>query len=365
MRILHYSPTPPDSMITAYVSALCGGMGPEAVNDTASRPAEAVGLLASRRYDIAHLHGCWHNSMAKVARQALRTGARLVYSPHGELEPWVREANFWREKLPKQLLYQKRIVSRSYAVIIQGKMEEECMRKLGWNSRTFIIRNSLITQSITAAEMARQTLTVYRLVLDSNPLERMTAPTRDSLRQLIKAGITGDERWVREQCLTIDDDEQWRMLLCYAHQEHLTELVRRGADILSMQCPDLDASRIDYILPDGYKAPQSIAGAIGSSFATENDRLLATFRHLRRLVITRQIAISHLAELDRELRSHDCEEDRLNETLKERRLYTLAARLMHIMSDLTGLDEGYMPMPPLDGRATRIINRQIANHLHI
>ena len=366
MRILHYHTSTADAMIADYVSTLCANMASLCQTDTATDAVTARQKLHSQHFDILHMHSCWDNDSARVASSALKAGVRLVITPHGQLEPWVQHNNYWREKLPKRLLYQRRIIRRAYAVIIQGRMEEECMRQLGWNSRMVVVRNSLVTSSITPAEMSRQTRLVYQRVMDSDTLQLMTDSTKSTLRQLLKIGVTGDERWLcGDPCIRITDDSQWRYLFCYARQEQVMDVVKRGIHVLNLSSPDIDVSNAPCFMPDGYEPSKTIESVIGNSFASENDRLLATFRHLYRLVIRHQLTLAHLVELDRELRYHDADEMRLNETLQERHLYKLTARVMQLMADLTGFDEGYMPMPPLDDRITRKIRKQIDNHLTI
>ena len=153
----------------------------------ATEAEQAKTLLQGGSYDILHLHGCWRNSSRSIVNIAMRLGCRLVVTPHGGLEPWVQEEKRWKEKLPKRILYQRDIIRRAYAVIIQGKMEDECMKRLGWNPRTVIIRNAVITQSTTPKEMAAQTLAVYRKVMDSNQLELMDDDMRDMLLDIIMA----------------------------------------------------------------------------------------------------------------------------------------------------------------------------------
>lgn len=365
MRILHYSPLQ-DSMIDQYVSMLCDGMGLECNNEIVKDAEEAHHRLDTICYDILHIHGCWHNSFYRIVRLALKKNTRLVYSPHGQLEPWVVADRYWKEKLPKRLLYQQRIVSQAYAVVVEGKMEEECMGKLGWNKRVIIAKNPLITQSITPKELSRQIFRLYRKVMDSNQWELMDEAMRSCLLKLIKTGITGDERWLTtERPSSPDTLEKWRMLLCYAHQEQIEETVLKAIRIFQFAIPDIDVRNIDYFLPDRYEAPQTIGSVIGISFASENDRLLATFRHIRKLVARRQLSIMHLIELDQELRFHPCDESALCETLKEQGLYKLAGRMMQLMKLMTGFTEGYMLMPPLDDRTARQIEKQVNNHLKI
>lgn len=365
MRILHYYPKD-DTMVNQYVTMLCEGMGLEVENHVATTSADARTLLHGSHYDLLHLHGCWRNSSRAVVNMALKQGLRLILTPHGELEPWVMKERKWKEKLPKSLLYQRDIVRKAYAVIIQGKMEQECMQQLGWNPRTVIVRNCVITHSTTKTNMARNTFSVYQKVMDSNPLQLMTDETKSALCSIVKAGITGDQRWLFSSLpLPTLSFSDWRQILCYAHQEQITDTIQRGIRVLELDTPDLDVGQAAYFLPDKYQQADTIQKAVGNQFVSEEKRLLSTFRYLRKLTATGQLAIKHLIELDRELRQHDYSETALAEVLRERNLYKPTARLMQLMQELTGLTEGFMPIPPLNDRTTRQIRRQIDNHLTI
>ena len=363
MRVLHYYPKD-DPMVSQHVATLCESIGLKVDNHLATDVNGARTLLQGSHYDLLHLHGCWRNSTRGIVNIALKRGIRLIITPHGQLEPWVMEESKWKEKMPKRLLYQRNIVRKAYAVIIQGKMEQECMQQLGWNPRTVIIRNSVITNLTTNSNMARQTYALYQKVMDSNPLELMQDDTKEALRTIIKAGITGDRRWLTEED-ALPAITQWREILCYAHQEQITETIERGIRLLGLEAADIEADQIDYFVPEGMEPAEDIGTAIGNQFVSENERLLATFRFLRKLIDNRQIGIKHLIELDRELREHNCEEDRLYEKMEERNMRKTAARLMQVMSELTGLTEGFMPIPPLDDRASRKLREQIDNHLTI
>ncbi len=379
MRILHYYDKA-DEMISQHVKMLTDNMGLEAESYAASEPEQARTLLKGGHLDILHLHGCWRSSSRSIVKTALKQGARLVVTPHGQLEPWVREENRWKEKLPKRLLFQQTIIQRAYAVLIQGSMEQECMQQLGWNTRTVVIRNAVITSSTTPAEMARKTFTVYRKILDSNPLQLMMDDTKRLLYDLLTVGTAGDKRWLsatsylastsplttsQETPHTKVSSDQWRLLLCYAHQEQITDILYKGIRILGLDAPDIDASQIDFYVPDGFQYAESIKDTIGFEFVSENDRLMATFRYLHRVYAANRLAVKHLAELNRELREHGCNEETLDDDLKERRLWKFAARLMQLMHDVTGLTEGFMPIPPLLDRTTRNMRKRLDNHLTV
>ena len=362
MRILHFLPQT-DAAIGQYFNILADNMGLEVENHKATTGEEARQLLRTIQFDILHIHGCWNNAQFSIVRKALKLGARLVVTPYGQLEPWEQQRHFWKEKLPKRIVYQQSVIHHAYAVIVQGNMELECIKQLGWNKRCIIIKNALITNSTTPREMARQTFDVYQRIMDSNPLLLMNDNTIKFLKRLITVGITGDERWVMGEDVPMLGD--WRQIFCYAHQEQIMPTIQRAIRILNLMAPEIDASTIPYFLPDEYKETPSIQQTIGNQFVTENDRLMATFKVVKKLIANRQLSIKHLVELDIELRNHPCEESQLAEQLQERGLIKMAARIMQLMHHFTGLTEGFMPIPPINDRITKRYYELIKNHLSI
>lgn len=362
MRILHFYPKT-DASISQYFDLLTSNMGLEVENHKASNSEEVRQLLRTIEFDILHVHGCWDNAQFLIVRKVLQQGARLVVTPYGQLQPWVQHQDFWREKLPKRIVYQRSVIEQAYAVVVQGHMELECLQLLGWNKRCVIIRNPLITSTITPREMARQTFDLYQRVIDSNPLLRMNDNTLKFTKRLITVGITGDERWTMNDEAPMLGD--WRQILCYAHQEQITPVIQRAVRTLKLIEPDIDAAQIPYFLPDNYVETKSIQQTIGNQFVSENDRLIATFKLVKKLISNRQLSIKHLVELDIELREHPCDEALLAEQLQEHGLIKLAARCMQLMYDYTGLTEGFMPVLPLNDRITKKWYYQIENHLTI
>lgn len=362
MRILHFLPQT-DAAISQYFQFLADNMGLEVENHKATTSEEARQLLRTIQFDILHVHGCWNNAQFSIVRKAIKLGARLVVTPYGQLEPWEQQQHFWKEKLPKRIIYQQSVIRQAYAVIVQGNMELECIQQLGWNKRCVIIRNALITNSTTPREMARQTFNAYQRIIDSNPLHLMNDNTLKFVKRLITIGITGDERWVMDEEEPMLGD--WRQIFCYAYQEQIMPTIQRAIRILNLITPDIDAAQIPYFLPDDYKDTPSIQQTIGNQFVSENDRLIATFKLIKKLIANHQLSIKYLVELDIELRNHPCDEARLAEQLQERGLIKMAARIMQLMNNFTGLTEGFMPIPPLNDRITKKYNALIENHLTI
>lgn len=307
------------------------------------------GSQATEHPDIVHVHGCWQYPLVSAALKAHRRGARIVLTPHGDLEPWIIGERRLSAKRGKALLWQRRLVESSYVVIAQGNIEASSLKELGWNPRIEIVRNAVVTNSITPEAMARQTQDVYRKVMDSHTLELMNDDARLLLRLLLKAGITGDSRWVTEQAPDINE-QQWRYLLVYADHENVRPTVDYGARILGIGHPYIETDKIKSYLPTNYQKPKPEAHD-AASLVSEMHRRPPTLRHL--------------VELDRALRKNNVQEDRLVDVLEENRLLKFFRRLLCLLTEQTGLDEGFLPAEPIDDRQTQTIRKRLQNHLRI
>ena len=299
--------------------------------------------------DIVHVHGCWQYKTVRQAMQARRQGARIVFTPHGGLEPWIINERRLSEKLGKTLLWQRRMVECSYVVIAQGNMEAEALRRLGWNPRIEIIRNAVVTNSITPEAMTKQTQEVYRKVMDSNTIELMNADARLLLVMLLKAGITGDQRWVQGQPPAIEENE-WRQLLIYADHENIRTVVDAGCHVLGLHHPFIDTKKIKSYLPTDYKKPIVEARDVSGITAEMHKKPLT---------------LNHFVELDRALRYTAVDDEWLCDALSENHKLKYFRRLLQVLVEQTALDEGFWPAEPLDDKQTRTIRNLLNNHLRI
>ena len=299
--------------------------------------------------DIVHVHGCWQYKIVRQAMHAHRQGARIVFTPHGGLEPWIINERRLSEKLYKTLLWQRRMAECSYVLIAQGNMEASALRQLGWNPRIEIIRNAIITNSITPDAMTKQTQEVYRKVMDSNTLELMNEDARRLLIILLKAGITGDKRWIANQPPTITDKE-WRQLLIYANHENVRTIVDTGSRVLGLHYSYIETNNIKSYLPTDYEKPKVEAHDVAGIIA-----------EMRRKPLT----LRHFVELERALRYTEVDDEWLCDALAESHQLKYFRRLLQILTELTELDEGFWPAKPLNDRQTRIIRNLLNNHLRI
>lgn len=363
MKILHFYHSN-DKMLTLYVGVLGRVMGGDAQVSISDSLKHFYRSLHEQKPDIVHLHGCWHIDYAIAARFARRSGARVVLSPHGQLEPWVVRQNYWTEKLPKLLAYQRSVVVKAYTVVVMGRMEEECMERLRWNSRREIVHNALITESLTEEQMGERMLAVYRKVLDSDQWTLMDDETRTAVRALLKAGQTGDGRWLDneeyESCHNLSATAL-RQITLYGWQESIAETMAKGMETLGMEHTNIEPQSVACYRPAKMK-PNVQLKKDGDN---DTERLLAMLRSAHRLTLRRRITVSNIVELSTFLRSSTADERKVKETLKDKNLLRYAGRLMQVCADLTGLEEGFMPVDAIDDWHTRRIENIITRHLKI
>lgn len=363
MKILHVYPKN-DEMVAQHVAQLVEGMHFSAEVQAVSNLTDFKIVCQTFNPDIVHCHGCWQYGIVNAGNFARKRGARIVLSPHGQLEPWVLEEKPIQEKFHKTTLWQKPFVENAYALIAFGKMEQQYLQQLKWNPRVEVIYNAVITNSTTHEKMCSQTFTVYQKVLDSNVLEQMDDDTQQIMATIIKAGILGDARWLpsadTRNTVPITQAPQWRRIMIYAEHQNIRNYIDYGINILGLTALDLDTEHLPAYFPEGYQRPESIKKLIGEYKGDETDYLLRMIRQ-----IEKQPLMLYLIELTRELYRDTVNDDMLQEALEKKGLTKYASRLMQVLNEQTLLDEGYMPIEPLDDRGTQRIRESITNHLKI
>ncbi len=341
MNIVHlYPPHRPElaqyvTLLTELPGTLC-----EATDEVKT----FLDICGANTPDIIHLHGCSQNEYIRAALLVRQQGARIVLTPHGELEPWERNV---RMKQPGRL---KELVRDAFCVIVRSPIEEEMFQQLAWNSRVRIIRNPLLTQTTDKATCQQLYLEVYQQVMDSFVLEKFSSDTLHAMRTLLKVGINEDSRWGEPFDV---DRVDWHRLIIYGQQEGILSYLERGCLLMGIRLPET-AIAPSY-LPNDYEAPTPISGKT-------IPEMVAIIKHQAQ---EGSLPLLSLANLHYALRQDDVKDDRLMEQLKEEHLKSFFAALLPVMDEQTGLDEGYMPCPPVDNNETKRIRTTIQKHLEI
>lgn len=356
MKVLYLYPKAND-LIRRHVTLLTDGLCQSVDLRTADTTTALRQALRDGLPDIIHCHGTGTYTQTRAVMRAVRKGARLIITPHGQLEPWTINQQSLTEKATKALHWQREFVGSAYAVILMGRLERTNFAKLGWNRRNEEIHNAVTTNTISPRQMCTSTFTIYQKVIDSNTLALMNEPTKRMLRALIKVGIMGDRRWSPP---LPEGDIQWRQLLLYAEHEQIRNYVDYGINLLGLSVPSIDTKAIDAYFPVDFDKPRTIREVVGAYEGKETDYLMRIITQLHR-----QPLLLHMIEFTRELYRDSVNDDELLEALCDKRLDTFAAALMQVLCEQTALDEGYMPLPPTDNRQARQIRKLLTNHLKI
>jgi hypothetical protein len=207
--------------------------------------------------------------------------------------------------------------------------------------------------------MASQTFAIYQKVLDSNTLEQMDDNTLAALRAIIKVGIMGDKRWVAPESFDPRLIE-WRKLLIFAEHENIVNYIDYGIRKLGLSAPLIDTTRIAAYYPNSYTRPRPIKEIVGDYQGDQTDYLMRIIRQM-----IKSPTLLGVIELTRELYRDNVNDDKLSEQLEEANLTKNAARLIQVLSETTLLDEGYMPISPLNDKTTEKLRNNLKNHLKI
>ena len=345
MKILHIYPKD-DNMIAQYASMIAQGMPAGVESITTNSPIEAKQQLADFKPDIVHLHGCLDTNELKVIEKARKDGARLVITCHGQLQPWEQEKR--KPSLHNGLI--ETCVSHAFALIAQSDIEAKNLNELEWNDRIETIKNPIITRSTTTELMVRATLAVYEKVMHSDVLELMDETDLNALHLLIKAGITGDKRWIRGAQI---GSPNWQRLYIYAKYEGIELILRRGIVSLGIEPPQPNLTAI--YLPNDFHKPQPSA----------DHGILPLIRKIKKEVDDEQLSFLRLVELDEALRSAALDEEVLMAEIQGAKLLPFLQSLLQVLSEHTLLDRGYMPCEPTDNPLTRKIKVTLSKHLKI
>lgn len=109
-------------------------------------------LLNNLQPDMVHINCCWMPQCAFAQKWAQTLGYKVVLTPHGMLEPWIIQRNYWWKKRPALWLYQKKAVQRADYLHATAESEKVNLLKLGYNPRIAVIPNGIEVNKIRMKE---------------------------------------------------------------------------------------------------------------------------------------------------------------------------------------------------------------------
>ncbi len=320
MKTLHVYPHD-NALLAHYVSVLSSAMEGKVETKTAADNHDIASIAEEWQPDIIHIHG-------NVKSKTLSKHARTVVTPHGE-----------------------EVAVKAYVVIARSPMEHERLASLGFQ-RVEEVRNPIITRTISVQETALAMTGIYQRVMDSNVRELMDEPTQEMLFTLLKVGLMGDKQWADVNVEV--SSPNWRQLHVYAYYEGVISILRKGMKLLGVLSTAIDPSSIKTYLPDSYAMPE-----LQTSLS-----LPALLDTIEEEIREGSLSLCRIVQLHQALIIPTLDEGKLLGELDKKRTLLLS-RLLAIAKYETLLDEGFMPVAPIDDRQTRHIHNLIIKHLKI
>lgn len=116
---------------------------------------EFLTIMQQVRPDVLHVNCCWMPVSALTAIWAndlrgkgVMPHLKIVYSPHGMLEPYIISRHYWTRKFLAIHLFQKRGVKVCDIIHATSGLEKEHLLQLGWNQKVYVVPNSVRIEEI-------------------------------------------------------------------------------------------------------------------------------------------------------------------------------------------------------------------------
>lgn len=378
MRIIHYIDSiKAGNLLSDYFLRLTTAQKEYADVKTITQQGDFKKLLADFQPDIVHIHTCWERKAATYANWAAKKHCAVVFSPHWALDEKARMTEQKSTKTVKTLLYQAKMVRGMDALLVTNEQERKEILQLGWTKRIDVVQDSVLNSSLNDDEMAQQTISFYRKVLDTRYQFAMTAMEKDAVPSLLHVGLaqeTTHNLLPSDQLLNLRslNPEQWRRIFLYADDEGIREIVDNSISRLQLNAPTIDTAAIErfpLLLPkettsvdtDKLIGNQPMTRQRLSDYSNKEDAIIkkiaTIIANTRQIERKKKLSLRLLADLYTVIKYNDYDEDRLADVLRHLRLYHYSRRIIQLLAEKVLLKEGFMPIPPRDDRKTKGIKR--------
>ena len=383
MRILHYiNSLKAGNLLSDYILQLTSEQKEYAEVKTLTSTDDFQKVAEEENPDIIHIHACWDYLAAKRAQWAVKKGYAVVLSTHWGLNEPIRSNEQRIRKFIKQMMYQQKTIHQVDAMLVTNEKERQMALTLGWQKRIDVIPNSLLNSSISASEMAEQTILYYNKVLDTRYQVAMSSMENDAVYSLLHVGLareTSHNLLPSDQLLNLRslNPAQWRRILLYSDDENIREIIDNAISRLQLNAPNIETSTIQrfaLVLPKE-RNPLNQKKIVGTKPLTRqrlNDNINSDETIVRTIAIMlanahqldrkQTLSMRHLADLYTMIKYNDYDEDRLAEVLRHMRIYRFSRRIIQLLVDKLHLEEGFRPFSPLADNGLKAIMKRNFKH---
>jgi len=312
--------------------------------------------------DIINIHSCWSQVMSGIVDWNEKYYKRpLILSTHKQLMPWHNTNRL--KRFIQHHIYQKKIIEKA-DVILTDSIQETNIQA---NPHIFCIQNALLTNEITPAKMQSEYTNLCISLSNSNPYLFMTPEERMKEVSLLKESVMqkiGESIPVNEDQM----NESYERIILHAQYEGTLKLLMPflpvGAQEFAESSPHYvynTKKNVDSLYSVKPLTHKSDLISIGKEEAAEENELTIAkyLLNVKYEIVHNIISQRHLIELYKALKTIDYDEDTLNHILIRLGSHQDTARMMQLLKDYYSLEEGYMPMEPLDDKITKKIKDKL------
>ncbi len=313
--------------------------------------------------DIINIHSCWSRLMTSIVEWNEKYYKRpLVLSTHKLLMPWHKTTKLKRRLQMK--LYQHRIIEQADVILVDTPQETNIQT----NKHVVTIPNAVYSHSCTEEDMRREYSYIHAALSNSKPYLFMSEEERRKEAMLLREAVMHKPH--RSERLKNEDElnESYRKIILHAQYEGtlnmLLPFLPNGAKEYADNTPHYiynSKKSLDPLLSVKTLSRKSLITSVGKEeHATEEElKIVKLLVNVRYEIVHNTISQRHLVELYRELKTTEYDEDTLNVMLLRMGLHQDTARLMQLLKDFYMLEEGFMPMEPLDDKVTKTIKDKL------
>lgn len=318
-----------------------------AVQDFFSIHYQYVAILYQIMPDIVHIHGCWNYLGACIEEWSRKRGFRVVLTPHGLLRHFCYNIDYFKTRWWQNMVYQRAMIRRVVALHVHSEGEFENIRQLKLN------RNITLIQHGDNEQWIEKMVNLYQKVLNANISCNLTQRESNAICVMLHAATAGKQLQIDNiQKLQIHQlsNNQWKNILLYANEEHITSLLYKGTERLQATIPDIDEALKEQFAPLQTKSSENLQN---------EDGLLSMLADAKQRVKKRTLSLRQLTELYQAFLMLDTDEILLKRHLRKKNLYRFTARMLQILSETFALSEGFMPIAQRNDCKTEKIRKSI------
>ena len=393
MRVLHYIPERllsseeeggfhgSTDLTREYLSVLTTGMGKGIEVQVTTTLSQFKQKVKEIQPDIVHIHACWNISAYRAQHWTMKQRVALVLSPHNGMQPWHIHHHFWLHKLPLLILYQRHAIKTADAIHVFSQSEHQRMKAIKWNTRLALVGNSTTDSRTQEWQMTSALEALYQKVIDSNSFRLMTEEEKTAESRMLHEAI------LKEEGLAVPEDHNegkelalsassLRKIFIHAHDEGILQEVKNGALLMQQNVEELDVEHLERfpqriiksadtleqekVLPKSPLTKSTLSNLRQDEKPSETEtRLTVMLINIQHELKHRKLSRAHLTTFYRLLRFGEYDEDKLLRMLKQLKLQKFTARLMQILHETYYLEEGYMPISPIDDKRTNNLRKSL------